>query len=1061
MRKLFLLLSVLLCMGSALKAQDRNITGTVTDEKGVSLPGVAIQVKGSNTGTITNADGKYSIKATNLQAVVIGAKFLGYNYQEKSLKIGEMNADFKMVPSQNNLDEVVVVGYGTQKKIHLTGAVAPVDMKAIQDIPTTNLAAALRGTNAAVSVTGGIARPGQSGTITIRNPVFLAKNGGSTTPLYIIDGVQRTESDFNLLDQSEVENISILKDAAAAIYGILGANGVIVVTTKRGQLGAPKVSFSSSVGVADAIQLPKMMSGFQMATYLNDIEQTRYNHTITPEGYINGDLSNKDLKYYTPDELDYFKANNQNFLDQAFKPAVTTRNALSITGGNDKVTYFAGANYVNQNSNFKGVNTNRFGLRVSVDAKVAKGLKLSLSLSEDLAKSKIYWYKLSSTTESPDNDFLSLNQAPPWQKYFIDGHPVYLGTSNNDNLNFFAVQNSNNYTGNNNTVFNGLVNLSYEIPGISGLTANASYNRNINNAFNKQYGSTFYYNQYSGEGDNNHIPGGTVVSVKAIKNGDKVRLTPSLADNYQFNANLTYHKRFGAHEITALALYEQYESYSEGVAAEADGVIVGGKDNQTFTTGDQSSNQATLVKEYGRKAVAGRVNYAYADKYLVELAMRADANTNFAPGHQWGYFPSASVGWVLSKENFFKSVSFVDLLKFRGSVGLLGSDNTPSYLYAVNYQFGTGNKGGAVFGGNGDRGLGALLNIAIPNANLTWDHDLKTNYGLDAAFLNNRLSISADYFWEHRYDMLASLNTSVPVTIGAAPSAENYGIINTFGYEISASWKDKIGSNFSYSFSPFFAWSDNKYIKYDIAAAQVGTIQDLTGKSGDPGTLGYKSLGIIRTQADADAIIAQRAAAAGGAQNVKIFGYTPTPGMINYVDKNGDGIIKQNDINDQFYLGNKASNHYNLGLNFGGAYKTLSLNVVMGMSWGGTQSIESAAIKQATANQNRPVFWADHWTPTNTNAKFPDPYYSDDVSVTSDFWFVSPFTWNISSANLSYTLPAGLTKRLGMSSIRAYVVATNPINFVNPFPDRYRDISSPFGVYPNLRTVSFGLNLGF
>jgi len=183
--------------------------------------------------------------------------------------------------------------------------------------------------------------------------------------------------------------------------------------------------------------------------------------------------------------------------------------------------------------------------------------------------------------------------------------------------------------------------------------------------------------------------------------------------------------------------------------------------------------------------------------------------------------------------------------------------------------------------------------------------------------------------------------------------------------------------------------------------------------------------------------------------------------MINYVDKNGDGVIKQNDLNDQFYLGKKSSNHYNLGLNFGGAYKTLSLNVVMGMSWGGNQSIESAAIKQATANQNRPVFWADHWTPSNPNAKYPDPYYSDDVSATSDFWFVSPFTWNISSANLSYTLPASITKRLGMSSIRAYVVATNPINFVNPFPEHYRDISSPFGAYPNLRTVSFGLNLGF
>ncbi|WP_439697313.1 SusC/RagA family TonB-linked outer membrane protein [Mucilaginibacter sp. AW1-7] len=1061
MRKFFLLFSVLLLLSSTLMAQTRTVTGkVVSSDKNEPLIGVSVQVKGSTAGTTTDTSGRYSIKVTNLQSVVIKVQYIGYAFQEKTLNVGEMNADFRMVPTSSNLDEVVIVGYGSQKRSHLTGAVETVDMTKIQDIPTTNLAAALRGTNAAVGVSGGTARPGQNASITIRNPIFLAKDGGSTDPLYIIDGAKRTLSDFNLLDQSEVENISILKDAAAAIYGIEGANGVIIVKTKRGHSGQPKISFSASAGSADAVQLPKMMSGLQLATWLNDYEQGLNGFNITPDGYIGGDLTKKDLNYYTPDELAYFADNNNNFLKQAFHPALVERGAVNVSGGNDKVTYFAGANYVNQNSNFSGVNTNRFGFRGSVDAKLAQGLKLSLSLSEDVSKSKSYWYKLSGTSESLDNDFLSLNQAPPWQQYFIDGHPVYLSSRTaTDNINFFAVQNSNNYTSSNNYIMNALANLSYDIPGVKGLSANVSYNRNINNNFSKQYGTSFVYYQYSGTGSNNHIPGGTIVGTPTIKNGDRVRLTPSITDNYQFNASLNYNRIFGKHEISFIALYEQYETSFEGVNAEADGVILNGKDNQNFTTGAQSSNQASSISEGGKQAYAARLNYGYADKYLVELSLRADANTNFPPGNQWGYFPSGSVGWVVSKEDFFKNVSFVDFFKLRASVGSLGSYNTKAYQYAVNYKIGTGSGGGAVFGGNNaDKGIGLTTNIAIANPDYTWDHDTKTNYGIDLRFLNNRLSATADYFWDHHYNMLASLNSSVPVTVGATPSTENYGSINTFGYEVSVSWKDHIGKNWTYNVSPFFTWSDNKYLKYDLSSGLAGTFQDLTNKSGDQGTLGYKSLGIIRTQADADAIIAERATAAGGAGNVTIMSQAVKPGMLNFQDLNGDGIIDSKDLQ---FLGHKSNNHYSMGFNFGGSYKSLSLNVIMGLSWGGTASIEGAATKQATASENRPVFWADHWTPTNTEAKYPAPYYYQTYAVTTDFWFVSPVTWNISSANLSYALPDNISKKLGMASVRAYVVATNPVSFLNPYPNSYRSQSTPFTSYPNLRTISFGLNLGF
>ena len=752
MKKIYLLISVLFMLSIAVQAQNRTVTGLVTSKDDNSpLISVTIQVKGSTKGTVTDGNGKFAILVTDLQNVVIGAKYLGFEYQEITLKPGQTTANFVLVPSVNNLDEVVVVGYGTQKKIHLTGAVSTVNVKQIEDIPTTTLSAALRGTVPGISVSGGTQRPGQPAAITVRNPMFFSKDGGTTEPLYVIDDIFRSSADFNLLDQSEIESLSILKDAAAAIYGIQGNNGVIVVRTKRGKPGAPKLTFSSSIGSADATELPKMMSGLQLATYLNDYQQAKNGNTIDVNGYVNGVLTNKIAAWYTPDELDYFSKNNNNFLKPLFKPAIITRQTLSVSGGSEKVTYFAGANYVNQNSNFSGISSNRLGFRGSVDANLTKRLKVSLSLSGDISKSKSYWYKLSGTSESLDNDVLSLITAAPWTKYFINGNPVLQNstTGSVDNINVALFQNSDNYTTSNNYIIDALTKVSYEIPGIKGLTANASYNRNINNFFGKQYGTRFVYYQYTGTGANNHIPGGTLIKTVTLSNGDRVRLNPSINDNYQFNTSLNFERTFGKHYVSFLALYEQYEANNEGVAGEADGVILNTKDNQNFTTGTQSSNQATMVSSTGREAYAARLNYSYADKYLLELSFRADASVFFAPGKQWGYFPSGSIGWVASNEKFIKdNLPFINLLKFRASVGLLGNNSTKAFQYETNYSFGTGSSGGAVFG-EADRGIGIAPNVAMANRNVTWDSDLKTNFGIDMQFLNNRLSFTGDYFFNH------------------------------------------------------------------------------------------------------------------------------------------------------------------------------------------------------------------------------------------------------------------------------------------------------------------------
>ncbi|QKJ28515.1 SusC/RagA family TonB-linked outer membrane protein [Mucilaginibacter mali] len=1088
MRRILLFFSVLFLISSAVMAQTRTVSGVVTGEKGETLPGVTIQVKGSNTATTTDIDGKYSIKVTDMQSVVLTVKYIGYAYQERAVPANERNADFKLQPVASNLNEVVVVGYGEQKKISLTGAVANIDVKKIEDLPSLNLAASLVGQSPNVSVSTPSQRPGQGTNIVIRNPTSIVTNGKTgVSPLYVIDDQIRTAADFNLLDANEIDNISILKDAEAAIYGIQGANGVVLVRTKRGKQGAPKISFSSSVGTASARQLPKMMSGIQLATWLNDYNQTRVGQSlaaagqpnagqvqyIDANGYRNGVVTQKETAWYTPDELDYIANNSTNYLEQAFKTAWTEREAVAISGGTDKVTYYAGTDYVIQNSNFKGVNSNKWGLRASIEAKAAKGLTASLNLSSSSYNSRSYWYKYDSTSESLDNDVTSLNVVQPWSKYFIDGNPVAVNSSLSsgggiDNINVFLFQNSDNYTSQRSNVMNVLGKLSYDVPFVKGLNLTGTLNENYNNGWGQQYGTSFNIYTYSGTGGNNHIPGGTITNVTLRKNGDRVFINSTYARAYQLDGIINYNRSFGKHNISFLGVYEQREDYNTALRGQADNVIIGGKDNINFTTGTTSANQASSIANNGYLSYIGRLNYSYADKYFVQLSTRIDGSTDFLPGRNYGYFPAASVGWVVSNETFMKKVTWLDLLKVRASVGLLGSNNSLKYQYDESYKFGTGSSGGAVFN-EAARNYGILYNLALANPYITWDHTTKTNYGLDLAFLRNRLTTSVDYYWNHGYNLLQTISSAVPATVAANLPVQNSGIVNSFGWEISAGWRDKIGKDFTYSFSPFFAWSDNKQIARDQSVGNIGTPLDLIGKSSDVGTYGYQSAGIIRTKEQADAIIAQRTAAAGGDSKVLVNGLAIKDasgiyhlGMINFVDQNGDGII---DANDQVYLNKKNDNHYSLGLNWAVNYKSLSLAVVMGMSWGGINSIGSYdRIQQSSANpitENKPVYWADHWTPSNPDAKYPNPYYLDNIKTTSDFWFVSGFQWNINTINLGYSLPQKWASKIGMSSARLYAVGYNMFSLTNPYPNGFRDVQSGIQQYPAIRTVSVGLNATF
>jgi TonB-linked SusC/RagA family outer membrane protein len=1036
-------------------AQQRTISGTIINkETNEPLAGATVSVKGTERTTTTNGKGQFSIAVSNESVLKIS--MVGYVYQE--VVVGaNTNLTINMEGVNKEMSEVVVVGYGTQKKIHLTGSVAQVDIKKIEDLPVGSLSEALKGQIAGVNVSGGYSRPGEPATISIRGPVFFSKDGGSKEPIYVIDDILRSKADFDLLDATEVESISILKDAAAGIYGIIGSNGVIVVKTRRGKPGVATINYNASVGMSDAPFMPKMMSGYQHALYLNDYYGGQKNWDTAANAAL--------ATYYTPDELDYLKTHNYEWLPQAWQKAWETRHAINISGGSDKATYFAGFTYSSQNSNFDGLGYNRYSFRSSSDIKLTTGLNLGLSLSANLSDRKNTFNKQGN--ESLDNDWRTLVGESQMYPAYIKGLPILIqGAGTNSNINtyhYFAVHDLDNYTATYGTGINFQGQLNYEFPFLKGLRAGLNFNKNISNSWGKQYGTKYNVYDFNKLGGHNHLLGDSVVKSYSWSNGDRVRLNPTIAKNYQLTATVNYNGTFGKHEIGALFGYEQAESFTDGVAGQVDGVVPGGLDNQNFATGAQASNET--ISEAGRLAYIGRLDYNFASKYLFEVQFRADASQNFAPENRWGYFPSFSAGWVVSQENFFDRMSkVVNYLKIRGSVGFMGIDNTKSYQWLRSYSIQTGKA--AVFGGNSDRGLAVVSNVDLANRAVQWDNQDKYNIGMDLRFLRNRLSVSTDWYINKSYDMLTSLTSAPSILIGTPLPSENRNKANVFGYELSANWKDKIGRDWSYNATANFSWNDNKVLVTDVAKGDIGTFKDPTGKSTDQGFYGYKSVGILRTQKDVDDYVAKY-----GITNM--LGYTPTgsnpirPGMLAFIDVRGkqdpvtglyagpDGII---DVNDQDYLKQKSENHFGLGLNWGVSYKTISLNVVMGMSWGGISSVESAARKKAEIYSNRPEFWADHWTPANTNAAYPSPFYTSTYDLSTDFWWRSSFSFRVTNFSLSYALPSSLIKKAGFNSARLYLTGFNPINFYNPYD--YKDnANGSYDVFPQLRSFNFGLNV--
>lgn len=598
-----------------------------------------------------------------------------------------------------------------------------------------------------------------------------------------------------------------------------------------------------------------------------------------------------------------------------------------------------------------------------------------------------------------------------------------------------------------------------------------------------RYGSgSHLYTPVTGSEDDSYLAASNFVGT-TTSNGNYLERSMTRTDNYQMNFTAQYARDFGLHHLQALFSVEKSESESE--------YLTGQRENPyEFTTGQYNAATGEMTttftrSESGTLSYIGRVNYAYANKYLLEFLLRSDASTKFAPKNYWGTFPAVSAGWVVSEEPWFKkNVKWMDFLKLRASFGLTGRDNTAAWQWMQVYAL-DANKG-TVFGEGTSNDSGSRITInknnSAVNSDVHWDKDYKLNIGIDANFFDQRLGLTLDHYREWNREMLMNILQTVPSTVGTVSAASNLGEMDSWGWELSLNWHDKIGKDFKYKIGINTGYSDNKVLNMDWEDEYIYR-QIRYGSRTNVGVWGMQCIGMFRSFQDIDEYFAK--------YNITSYmGLTKDkvrPGMLMYKDVRGaqqadgtyaapDGIVDQN--NDQVCLSNR-DNIYGLTMNLGADYKNFSITAQLGASWGGYTLIPSAALKPTGSLEycNMPSFWnvknmfsyKDVYDASgklvvaqNLDGYYPNLAYSDVNAVASSFWRVSAARIELNRLTLAYTIPSLLVKKIGLQSVRLNVTGQNLISFLNPYPDKFMSsMAGSYGSYPNLRKFTVGVNVTF
>ncbi len=996
--------------------QSKKITGLVTDEKGDPIIGASILVKGISKGTITDVQGKFYLE-TSINAV-LRVSYIGY--VTKDVVVGNVSQlTISLAEDTKKLDEVVVVGYGTQKKETITGSISNVKGDVIALVPVASTANTLAGRLPGLVSLQSSGQPGfDAASLSIR---------GFGDALVIVDGV---ESSFNNIDANQIESVSILKDGAASIYGSRAGNGVILITTKRGGMSKPIITLNSSYTLQGITSMLKPVNAGQYAQMLSETWlQAGKNPNLVP--FTQSQIQS----YYDGTDPQYPNTNWYNVLVRDWAPQ--QQHNLSVRGGSDKIKYFGFFGYLNQETMWKtsGGNYDRFNLQSNIDAKISDNLSLQFDLAAIHEDRQFPWRNEGAGLNSVWQDFW--NTLPIYPSVLPD--PTKISFADGGGIGGAHVSTNTKISGyNNNTSKNyrGTISLNYTFKQIQGLSVKAFVNYIENGSYTKYFRKPVDFYTYDTNSDFYTLAGSL---------GTKAELNETFSQDRSITGQMSvaYDRIFAKdHHISALAIYEAIDYNSNWFSA--------GRINYLTTAIDQLFAGSTVgmtnngaAYEMGRVSYICRLNYSYKDRYLLESSIRRDGSAKFAPDKRWGNFPSISLGWRISEEPFMQSFKNLDNLKLRASYGVSGLDNVANFAFLSGYNYG----GTYLFGSTAQQGISAS---GMANPNLTWENIAISNIGLDFSFWNRKLYGEVDAFYRTLDGIPATRMGTLPSTFGATLPVENINSINDRGFELKLGTAGKY-NNFSWDVSGNISWSRSKWNYFEepvYTDPDQARIYTHTGRWTD-NAYGYLSDGLFTSQEQINNLLFNQ----DGQGNISL-----RPGDIRYKDTNSDGIL---DWKDQAIIGKGGMPHWMLGFNTSFKFQNISLDALF---QGAFDYYTDINLQQGRVP---PVQMFDlRWTEANNNpnALVPRLGGSSTNLYFSDYRYMSAGYIRLKSLSIGYDLPKQLIQAVKLNQVKLYFAGTNLFTF-DKLSKYGLDPEAPSGqagfYYPQQRTLTFGANINF
>lgn len=1006
MRRFLLLVAAMMVAFSSV-AQKRTVTGMVTDQSGAPLPGVNIVVKGTTNGTITDFDGKYQLDAK--ASDVLKFSFLGYIPQEIPASNSVINVQLK--EDTKSLDEVVVVGYGTQKKSDITGAVASVSADDLKGQPVSSVDQALQGRVAGVQITSNSGAPGGSISVRVRGIGTI----NDADPLYVVDGLP--VGNINFLNPNDIASVEILKDASAsAIYGSRGANGVVLITTKKGKLNSKaSVNLDVYYGVQKVINNWKTTTGPEWYSIQEELNKTRTSPI---------DLSLVD------------KNQNTDWFNAITRVAPMQNYNFGVTGGSKAMTYALSIGHLNQEGTVEGSSFERTTGKLNVGYQVSKRFKIGTNLN--IEHSKKYSINEENYHVGVINTAIKIEPViPVWKD---KANHVYDYSKFTDYPNPVAAIE---YDNSHSEKLQLVGNVYGELELAKGLKAKTSFGQ-----------SSYRTDSY------NFTP---VYSVNINQQNlvNKVYRGYNRGDYWSWENTLNYDGTFGKHNLSALAGYTMEEGNYEWFSASKTNIP--NEDPSMWyldaaADGDLASGSASSVS---MMSFLGRINYSYDNKYLATVNFRADASSKFPKENRWGYFPSVALGWKISKESFLENATWLTNLKLRAGWGQIGNQNIGSYPYQETMNGNSQYR--YLFGMTPTIDQGYVV-TGMVDQSIKWETVESLNFGVDASFFDDRLQTTIDWYNKKTKDMLVSVPIPYYYGYESGPTS-NVGSVKNNGLEVSVSYRDRISNKLSYNVGFNIATVKNEVLSLGngepIAGGYYYGGNATRTEEGEPigYFYGYKTDGVFQSQQEIDSAPVQE-----GSSNEDL-----KPGDLKFVDVNGDGVVNDE---DKTYLGSPIPK-FTYGFNLGVTYGAFDLSAFVQGSQGNKIFNAMKTHLYNFDETNKSTDMLNSWTPSNTNTDMPRLNGNDknNTNRTSDRFVEDGSYARLKNITLGYTLPKSLIQKAGIASLRFYVSGQNLVTITNysgadpeigqNATDNYLSRGVDIGTYPQAQTYVFGVKLGF